>query len=76
LQQRYRSSCVKKVKAYQKELTKEFGEPYATGTTEHRDVPCNGVLQFAVWKIRRKRLYLAGCHEDVGLSVEVAIGTS
>lgn len=75
LQDCVRSACLKKVKTYQKERSREFGESLEIGTTEHRDIPRSGVMQLAIGKVKRQHLYLAGLHEAPELPVELPIGT-
>lgn len=75
LQDRVRFSFAKKTMTCAKRLEKNFGEPTQTGQTENKDIPCNGVFQFAIWKFEKRALYLAAIQENCGLPIQMVIGT-
>lgn len=74
LQQHVEASFVEKFKDARKKLAKEFGVPAETGIEGHRDIPCNGVLEFAIWSVGRKRFYLAATHEERDVPVQLVMG--
>lgn len=57
------------------ELSASYGQPVRTGNDYDEDIPLNGIVQFAVWKIESKLLYLAFVHEDRGLPILLMLGT-
>ena len=75
LHERLRRKFVKRLQAVQKELSAEFGAPAETGDEDHDRIPVNGVIQYALWKVKGKELYLAASHEDVELPYALVLGT-
>jgi hypothetical protein len=65
-----------KMKAYQKLLTAELGEPAVVGKDEHDAIPRNGVLEHAIWDVQGKSLFLAVAHEDTELPCQLLLGVT
>ena len=57
------------------ELSTSCGQPVRTGNDYDEDIPLNGIVRFAIWKIESKLLYLAFAHEDRELSILLMLGT-
>jgi hypothetical protein len=74
LLERLRRKFAKRVKSIQKELTEELGPPAETGTGRHKDIPLGAVIQYAIWNIKGKRVYVAAHHEDIGLPFALILG--
>lgn len=76
LVERTHRQFLRKMKAYQKLLTAEFGEPAAVGKDEHDAIPRNGVLEHAIWDVNGKLLFLAVSHEDTELPCLILLGVT
>jgi hypothetical protein len=76
LQERLEQSFAKKLKSFRKKLSTVFQEPTETGTDNHCDIPLNGILEYAIWKVSGKSLYLATVHEDRELPWLIVLGVS
>jgi hypothetical protein len=75
LQESLEGMFLKNCAKYEKAITQKYGAPAMEGTTEHCDLPLNGVLRYFIWSIKEKMLYLAVCHEDRELPWVVCLGT-
>lgn len=67
---------LKRMKAYQKQLTATFGEPAEEGEDEHDAIPRNGILRHVIWDIRGRSLFLAVAHEDRELPCDILFGVT
>jgi hypothetical protein len=63
---------VKLFDALQLELTSQYGAPGETGGGNHPKIPHNGVFRFAIWRLKRKLLFLAVARE---LPYQISIGS-
>jgi hypothetical protein len=67
---------LRKMKAYRKLRTAEFGEPAVVGEDEHDAIPRNGILEHAIWDVKGKSLFLAVSHEDTELPCLILLGVT
>jgi hypothetical protein len=59
---------------YESALTDKYGSPTKGGSKGHRDIPINGVMQYQIWRVGSKSLYLALSHEDRELPWVIYLG--
>jgi|SRR5579862_3674582 hypothetical protein len=64
------------VESAQAELSRHYGDPARTGTEDDELIPLNGVFRFAIWSVEGKHLFIAAHHEDRGVPIVLALGTS
>ncbi|WP_397568551.1 hypothetical protein [Schlesneria sp. T3-172] len=64
LQGQLQSDFLANMAFYEKALSVKFGTPAEVGSKEHKSIPINGVVRYAIWTVGKKRLYLVVSHED------------
>src|SRR5688572_32792753 len=58
------------------ELSKTYGKPLRAGSTNTRLVPLNGVFRYAVWKVRKRHLFIAAAREDRECPMWLVLGAT
>jgi hypothetical protein len=76
LTERLHADFCKEVDRIQTELSRQYGPPLRTGRKDDKDIPANGVLQFGLWKVGKKRLFVGAHHEDRGVPIVLVLGTT
>ncbi|MCA9038439.1 MAG: hypothetical protein KDA91_25110 [Planctomycetaceae bacterium] len=61
------SVLIEQAKRIEPELTDLLGRPVASGDTQHKSLPINGVCYYALWSVGWKTISLVVSHEDAGL---------
>lgn len=56
-------------------LTKKFGPPVRGARGEQVDIPHCGIMQYSLWDVEDRGLYVAWCHEDRELPIMLVLGT-
>jgi hypothetical protein len=76
LQGKLEASFLANMVSYEKVVSVKFGLPTEVGTDEHKSIPINGVVRYAIWTVGKKRLYLAVSHEDTELPWVTYLGVT
>lgn len=74
LQESLERTFLARMAAHEKALGGRFGPPVSAGADEHPDVPVNGVVRHALWRVGKKSLFLVVSHEDRELPWVLELG--